>query len=610
MNAHRVVVLLLVVCAVSTAGGVPGGAAAIPADGQTAAAGPAPTSTLQSTHVQDCAATPPADHSDPEGNTSDVVGWVEGYWYNESVSADDGPMTQAELEELTKRTAARVEALRCLTYDELPPLESLTRDEWRTEVETGFSQGFAESDRQFTQAQLATQLYAGQAADPEEVLIEHQSGFPAAFYDTQEEYMGFITDNPDSIEVDEVTLAHELTHALQDQHYDVETVFAETTNDEYMSSLAVVEGDAELVADHYEENCGTWSDDCRRVSTTAPTPSNWGLAIQDLAAYNAPLVAHTYERDGWEGVNELLADPPESMVEALQPERHPEFERQPIIVLDRSNGDWSRVETPSGDYDIVGQHGTTAMLMAPTYESQGAESVVDPEPFLEPHVGGDLNYNHPVTEGWQNDRFYAYTNEAGEVGSVWSIAWENADQAATFAQAYEDLVAYRGGEPVDGMDGVYSLDPAPEYRMAVGVEQEDDRVWIVTAPTPADLDAVHDGFAAVPGDEESLAERVAELEAEVQELEQELDQRDERIQELEENQAELEQAQERVDELLAEYDLENLEELEERLEAMEGQGNNSTGSETDDDGNPLPGFGVGVAIAALVATAAIRRRHG
>lgn len=529
-------VVLLCLFAVIGAAGVAGVAAETPTDGEQvgvqSTTGSADPGVLADHHVGACAATPPADHADPDGETDDVVGWVDGYWYDEALELGD-ELDQTDLEQLTKRTAARVEALRCHTFESVPPIQMVTPEEFQANVESEVEQEYDQTRRQFENAKLVTLLKVGTDEDAVDVIIENQAAFPTAYYRIDEEYIGFLADDPEVVEVDQVTLAHELLHALQDQHFDLDQVFEEPTADEFMASLAVVEGDAVLLEERYRENCGVseipglpapdrqWAEECHLTQPETPDPPNWALTLEQLAAYHAPLVEQTYEAEGWSAVDGLLEAFPDSTVEALYPERYGVFERLSLSVPDESDDEWTRLESAENDtddtpaYDIVGQHGLTAMLAAPYFEANypllhqpqhpGAE-IIDFEAFIDP-LTGEFSYGHPATEGWQGDRFHGYATDDGVLGGVWKLAWEDASAAERFADRYRDLLEYRGGEQTTDSAAVYTLDGADDYEMAVGTEVTGDRVWVVTAPSVDELDAVHGSFDADsdgggPGDDD------------------------------------------------------------------------------------------------------------
>lgn len=451
---------------------------------------------LASANVDACSATPPDDHADPPGGTNETIGWVDGYWYDEALDLEGPAIDEDELDALVARTAARVEALRCLTFEEVPPIELLTREKFGDSVEEFFA-NLSTDEWRFDHARLATLLIAGQTVDVKELRIEAQTAFPAAFYDTEEQYMGFITDDPSTIEINQVILAHELTHALQDQHFPLRPIFDEPTNDRFISSIAVVEGDAVLVEEKYEANCnGEWVDECILAQPTPPgeIPS-YPLLLNQLAAYHMPLVETVFDEEGWSGVNALLDDMPDSTIETMHPDQYGTFEPVSITVDDESSEDWERIsyEGPAGQeisYDVIGQHGLTSILVAPWLESGGTFDIVNPPDF---QTGDGFNYDVPETSGWEGDKLYAYANDGGDNASVWELAWTDSDEADTFADAYIELIEFRGGSLADGYENVYTFDESDEYEMAVAIERSDDRLLIVTAPTVAELTAVHAG---------------------------------------------------------------------------------------------------------------------
>ncbi len=193
------------------------GAVVAPATGTTS-----PGDQLSDSHsvVEQCAADPPADFDDPDGTTAEVVGWVEGYWYDEplNITATDG-LTESELGRLSARTAARVEALRCLTVqDGLPPVEIVTREAFADNQQ--FRQ-VGETERLVDNAKFETTLTIGSETDSVDVRQSDTSNRVGGFYDFVSEEIVIVSDDPSSLTIDESVLAEELGHAIQDQQFDL-----------------------------------------------------------------------------------------------------------------------------------------------------------------------------------------------------------------------------------------------------------------------------------------------------------------------------------------------------------------------------------------------------
>jgi len=488
--SRRIPVSILLTVALFALAGTAGAAGT--ADGGDAVLAEQPV--LADEHVDDCAATPPEDHADPDGDSSEVVGWVEGYWYNEPVALtpDDG-FNQTELERLSKRTAARVEALRCLTYEEIPPLQSVSREEYQDDLEQTFEEEVTAEGELFANAQLATRLTVGQNEDAIQTQIETRAAAPAAFYDTEEEYMAFVTDDDTVEDLDQTTLAHELTHALQDQHFNLAEVFEEPTNDRYLSSAGVVEGDADLVQELYRENCGDgWNDECLIPEQGEPPEvPNWSLLLNQLSLYEFPLVDSTYDSEGLEGVDDLFGAWPNTTTETINPDLYESFEPADVTVEDQSSGDWRRVQSGNLSYETVGQAGMTAMLMAPTYGSGGVEAVISDPSEFQPEAGV-IDYGITETQGWQGDKLYGYADGENRTAGVWESTWETETDAEEFASGYEALAEYRDGALADGYENVYTFEDSESYEMAAAIQQDGETVTIVTAPTVEELTAVHE----------------------------------------------------------------------------------------------------------------------
>ncbi|UTF54662.1 Hvo_1808 family surface protein [Natronosalvus rutilus] len=561
-----------------TVAGVPGavapvadanGAGGTTLEGQTASA--LGTAQDDGDIVQACAADPPEDFDAPaDGN--ETIGWFDGYWYNQplEVDASDG-LTQAELEKVSARTAARIEALRCLSFETLPPVEIVDRETF-AEESAGQYEDVDQRTRQFDNAQFETLLLIGSDDDAVDVRQADRSTTVGGYYDYVNDEIVVISENSDQLQLDEAILAHELGHALQDQHFPLEE-YVRNTTDRDNAILGVIEGDTHRMEQQYLAYCENdqWNEPCilddgsgGEEGDQSQAPPNWGLYFMQFQPYSdgPSFVQSVYDEGGWDAVNALYDDMPDSAVEVIYPKRYGEFDANDLEVSDRSSDDWERLTFEEGpDYNVIGQAGLSAMFMDPAYDGT---PVVPPESFLNLEASGEVNTTDPLnydlepTNGWQGDKLYAYENGEGETATVWALEWENATEAATFVETYERLIEVRGGERVDGTAHTYAFDDGSEFDMALTIYPEDDQLLIVTAPTVDDLTAVH-------GDVEVLEDGESPL----------------------------------VD----------------GDDSETGDSNDSNGSESDADGDDssddestdddsIPGFGIGAAVSALLVSLA------
>src|SRR5579863_2026970 len=130
----------------------------------------------------------------------------------------------------------------------------------------------------------------------------------------------------------EILLAHELTHALQDQNFDLESSLdkVKDNDDRALALKSVAEGDATLAGFAYAAggmNDGTANmlvadlkDLPKLLAAQAPnTPI--GLSAPLLFQYSegVSFVAEAYRRGGWTAVDTLHRKPPESSQQILHP---------------------------------------------------------------------------------------------------------------------------------------------------------------------------------------------------------------------------------------------------------------------------------------------------
>ncbi|MFC7231707.1 Hvo_1808 family surface protein [Saliphagus sp. GCM10025308] len=517
--------------------------------------------------VQACAADPPEDFDAPAGG-NDTVGWFDGYWYNQplEVDASDG-LTQVELEKVSARTAARIEALRCLSFETLPPVEIVDRETF-AEESAGQYEDVDQRTRQFDNAQFETLLLIGSDEDAVDVRQADRSATVGGYYDYVNDEIVVISENSEQLQLDEAILAHELGHALQDQHFPLEE-YVRNTTDRDNAILGVIEGDTHRMEQQYLAYCENdqWNEPCilddggdGGEGEQGQVPPNWGLYFMQFQPYSdgPSFVQSVYDEGGWDAVNALYDDMPDSAVEVIYPERYGEFDANDLEVSDRSSDDWERLTFEEGpNYNVIGQAGLSAMFMDTTYDP-AVSPVVPMESMLNLDGNGDidttdpLNYDLEPTNGWQGDKLYAYENGEGETATVWALEWEDADEAATFVETYERLIEVRGGERVDGTAHTYTFDDGSEFDMALTIYPEDERLWIVTAPTVDDLTAVHGDVEVLEDGESPLVDGDSET----------------------------------------------------------GDSNDSNGSESDADGDDssddestddsIPGFGIGAAVSALL----------
>jgi hypothetical protein len=512
-------VLVLLVTAAMLVTVVPGGTAAGPQAGEFPQSvsehdrGPGVTDTTVATTqaVESCAATPQSG-----APAEDVIGWHDGYWYDDRLSIDDSDgYTDDELDALVARTAARYEALRCWEIDETPPVEIKRRSEINTSE--SFIGNVTESSRTFLNAQYETLLMIGPERDAIQVRKDNLGSSVLGYYDPQAEEIVLVVEDGSQLQVDEFTLAQEIGHATQDQRYNL-SQFNASIHDLNIAETGLIEGDANLVEQRYKQRCnGVWNGTCYRPDTE----QRGGGGLADFGPYmmsfhpyvDGPTwVESLYQRGGWDRVDAAYQNPPQTTTELIEPDTYPD-QTPPTVTLDvPSPGGWTQVTGSGADYQIIGEAGIAAMFMSPTIETRGRNGVLAPQAVYnfdgrEVNIQDPYNYNQPASDGWAGDRMQVYTNDRGTTTTVWKIGWETPTDGSEFTGTYRDLLEYRGARQVDANGTVYRFTEASEFEGAVAIIDQGTTTTVINGPSVeavsqfsqgADV-SEQDGFASVPG---------------------------------------------------------------------------------------------------------------
>jgi hypothetical protein len=283
-------------------------------------------------------------------------------------------------------------------------------------------------------------------------LEDFASGQVIGYYDTIAEELVFIgTDDPSPTEL--VTLAHELTHALDDQHFGlqaVERLGTRCRDDAFAAALAVAEGDATYVMLGYAQRNLTLDEQLSLGEGGDPGDVARFILRLEGWPYLAGLrfVQALVARGGTKAIDGALVDPPVSSEQVLHPESYPDDVPQPVDIgnVGRELGDAWR------DLDVqeVGE-GWLATMLGLRMDADRADE---------------------AAAGWDGGIYRAWSN-GSQVAVVMSTVWDSTEDASAFAAAMTDWIA--------------SGDEVAEVRSS-----EDDRVDVLFASDPqviARLDA-------------------------------------------------------------------------------------------------------------------------
>jgi len=419
---------------------------------------------------------PDSNHPDPD---EDVIGWENGYWWNDSVAVDasDG-LSKAEIEVVTARMMARIEHIRGHEFTEDVDVQVISREEYRSGG--GGDRNGSPAEEQFWEATFVVGEDEGVGES-----FEALYGSSVQGYYTSGRIVVVSDGGDGDLHVSRATLVHELEHALQDQQLTLRV--AASTRDGTLAGRGIIEGDANYVESLYERRCENDTWDCVTVPEKYDgdggggngPPYNRGLFVSTFLPYaeGPTFVASLRERGGWDAVDAAFKNQPESTEQVIHPDAYPDERPERVVVPDRSNDHWVRV----GDPQRVGEATTYATFW---YNDQ----IPSAHYTSNPGNASRYTYDHPITAGWGGDSLVAYGND-DRYGYVWKTTWDSRADATEFAAAYRDLLDAHGATARD--DGVYVV-PNGGFADAFRVVQRDDTVLVVNAPTVDALDGVHE----------------------------------------------------------------------------------------------------------------------
>ena len=265
----------------------------------------------------------------------------------------------------------------------------------------------------------------------------------AGYYDPRDKTL-FIADWL-SPETQQMTMAHELAHALQDQHYGLEEILSDKdrSGDALLARRAIVEGDAVAVMfdylllplqqsfvslpnlkDLYEETLNQQLS-AQSQSQLQKAPPFIRDSLLFAYVYGARFMQVYRKSFSWAETGSLYGRLPRSTEQIIHPEKYlsePDEPTQLDTAIDDALQDW---ETQYSD--IFGEYQAQLALR---------EYLTDEQAEL-------------ATAGWDGDRIRLLRYEDGKLALQWDTIWDDASEAREFRDHYAELIRlkYKIGAP-------------------------------------------------------------------------------------------------------------------------------------------------------------------
>lgn len=293
----------------------------------------------------------------------------------------------------------------------------------------------------------------------------------AGYYDPKQRTF-FIADWLPQV-VQKPVMAHELVHALQDQHYDLQGNFdlVKDHADLTLARKALIEGDAVAVMLAYLlAPLGLSVHDVPDLQALLQT----GMALvgdQFQVYARAPLILRqqllfpyvhglafvkaVLAHGGWEGLARVYQHPPVSTEQILHPHKYVAEPRElpsvvPLEIAEATLAPWKKLKR-----DVLGEFLLSVVLHQFLPEDEARQSAA----------------------GWHGDRYELFEHpDTGHLLLVSVTAWDTLEDAAEFFQSYTKLLAlkYPGWvrHPLEDQSGYSWQQAAPAGPAATPLRQQ------------------------------------------------------------------------------------------------------------------------------------------
>jgi hypothetical protein len=319
----------------------------------------------------------------------------------------------------------------------------LTPDQLRQKVSTEFFTEYTRQEVDDDVLELSVLGFVKPDFDLYQLYIDLFSENIAGYYDTEVRQM-FLVQGAGFSGIQRMTYAHEYTHTLQDQTYNLRQDMNFTdeyceTNSEYCSAVkALLEGDASLTEQNWLFSYASDQDrkDIQQFASNYRTPvydsAPEYLKADFLFPYRQGLeFAQTlYDLDGYEAIDNAFHSPPVSTEQILHPEKYPadlpSVVQLPDFISILGTG-WRET-----DRNMLGEWYTYLMLAK----------------------GWDTNIQLSDSEartasaGWGGDQLVFYIHDSSRQSvMVYRSTWDTAADANEFWKAMQGYCSKRWDSP-------------------------------------------------------------------------------------------------------------------------------------------------------------------
>jgi hypothetical protein len=381
------------------------------------------------------------------------------------------PALAAQMDEIQQQ----VIALRGLQPNKPIVRALISPSDLQKKVETDFFKDYSDRDARDDTLLLSTMGLLPRNFALRKLYLDLYSEQIAGYYDDKTKEM-FVVQGAGFGGVERMTYAHEFTHTLQDQTYDLKNGLKLDdkyckTETEYCSAVtALVEGDASLTESRWLLRSAT-NQDRKDIQSFY---SKYSSPVYDSApqymqkdfvfpyTQGLEFVNSLVDRGGYALIDKAFKDPPVSTEQILHPDKYPAEKPMNISLPDmiRVLGDgWQLV-----NQNELGEWYTFLVL------SNGEQ-----DRYRLPE-----NLARSAAAGWGGDRYALYTRKLdGAVVLILQSRWDTEKDAGEFYKAFRQYAGMRWGNPSRENDTHTYWSQTPDGEILLQ-QHGIDTLWLIT----------------------------------------------------------------------------------------------------------------------------------
>jgi hypothetical protein len=391
---------------------------------------------------------------------------------NDASAADESPLDAMQIIE------ERTSDLRELDIREPITKALLTTDELRQLIVDDWFEEYSEQDVRDDVLLYVAFEFAEPDLDLYNMLVDLYTEQVIGFYDPETDEMYLIKSGEELGAMERSTYSHEIVHALQDQHFDVDemTDASEDFDSERVFAWrSLMEGDASLLQQQYmlqyfePSDLRELVDQANEVDMTALDAVPSIVRETVTFPYDAGLrfVMALFAQGGWAAVDAAYENPPLSTEQIVHPDRYPDDVPQVVALpplTDTLGAGWRIV-----DEDVLGEF---ALQL-----------------YLGNRIGSEDTER--AAEGWGGDRYAVHWREdESAFVLVLRLAWDTVADADEFFNAYVQFAEDRFGSASSSSDaGARNWWFGDDALLLA--RNGPDETLVVIAPDEETLNAVH-----------------------------------------------------------------------------------------------------------------------